>query len=299
VAGGRAVSPAVFRAAIRAGVVLVALVGLAGCGLTTRQESAVRTFSAATIDFTRISSTELVKSRTDVLRMNALRQELDDGTLDGGAMDRFFTVERVKTRLDALAALERYATLLHALVTSSQAAELRAASTSFVTSLRKVDGMTLSDTRAAALAAGVERVGGLLVEYMRARAVREVVTAADPAVVRLIALVRRDFDPGEEHLSLGYDLVVQALGGAADLAARRDGTCDAALIGEARVVAQRNGARVTAVASRVTSAADALVAAEGRLREAVAAREADTAGIERFAEQVRDLTTIYTILRDD
>jgi hypothetical protein len=146
-------------------VALTGLLVLAACGLSTRQQTTVQTFSAATIEFTRISSTEPVKSRTDVLRMNGLRRELDDRALQDGGMDRFFTVERVKTRVDALDALERYATLLHTLVTTSEEAELWQASASFVTSLRKVDGVTLSDTKAAAIGAAVERVGGLLVEY--------------------------------------------------------------------------------------------------------------------------------------
>jgi hypothetical protein len=126
-----------------------------------------------------------------------------------------------------------------------------------------------------------------------------VVSEAHDPVLAVIALVRRDFDPDEDHLSLGYELVVEALGSAADLAARRDGTRDVALIGEARVVAQRNRERLAAVATQVTGAVDGVTRAEANLREAVASRDVDTTDIERFAEQVQDLTTVYTILRDD
>jgi hypothetical protein len=283
----------------RAPIAIAACIAvLPACGLSTRQQAAVQTFSAATIDFTRVSSTELVKCRTDVLEMNGLRRELEDGALPAGPMDRFFTVERVKTRLDALAALERYATLLHTLVTSSQEAELRRAADAFLTSVRKVDGVTLSDAKAAAITAAVERVGGLLVEYMRARAVREVVTESGGAVLEVVALVRRDFSPDQDHLSLGYELVAEALHSAADLAARRNGGRSAALIGAARVVSQRNRDRLAAVSTQVTGGADGIAKAEANLRQAVAVRDADTADIERFAAQVQELTTIYMILRD-
>src|SRR5438477_12793331 len=106
---------------------------LASCGLSTRQQAAVQTFSAATLDFATVSSAEFVKSRTDVLEMNGLRMALGDKVNHAG-MDGPFTVDQVKTRLDALAALQGYATLLHTLVTSSQEEELKRASDSFVVS---------------------------------------------------------------------------------------------------------------------------------------------------------------------
>ena len=273
------------------------VVGACACGLTTRQQAAVQTFSAATMDFTTLASSEFVKTRTDLLQMNALRLQLNDRALDPTRMDAPFTVDRVKVRIDALTALQRYALLLRTLVTTSQEAELQRASDSFITSVRSVQGVTLSDERAAAISAAVQRVGGLLVEYLRARAVREVVMGADGAVLQLASLVRRDFDPEGDDWSLGYDLVVTALEGAAEVAARRDGTRDAAAITEARILARRNRDRVVVIAGEVTGAADGIARAEINLREAVQSRDVNTADIERFANQVQDFVTIYTILR--
>jgi hypothetical protein len=282
------------RAARRSFLVGCAL--LAACGLSSRQRAAVETFSTATLEFTGVTSTELVRTRTDVLEMNALRVQLDDDTLDRERMDEHFTVDRVKRRLDALTALQRYATLLQTLVTSSQQAELSQAADSFVGSLRKVEGVDLSDAKAAAVSAAVQRVGGLLVEAMRARAVREVVLEADPAVLQVIALIERDFDRTAEHWSLGYAQVATALDGAAALAARR--VHDAALVGEARVLAQRNRERFAAIAARVQEAAGAVRAAETDLRGVVESRRAETADIERLAAEVDDFVKIYAILRD-
>ena len=72
---------------MRARAVAIGLVlELSGCGLSTRQQAAVQTFSTATLDFATVSSAEFVKSRTDVVEMNGLRMALGD-RVDHGNMD--------------------------------------------------------------------------------------------------------------------------------------------------------------------------------------------------------------------
>jgi hypothetical protein len=75
-----------------------------GRGLTLQQSAAVERFSATTIDFATLTSSELVRSRTDVLEMNTLRVQLND-TVKLDRMDAHFTVEQVKVRVDAMHAL--------------------------------------------------------------------------------------------------------------------------------------------------------------------------------------------------
>jgi hypothetical protein len=98
---------------------------LVSCGLTRQQRAAVQEFSAATIDFAPLTSAELIRSRTDVLEMNTLRIQLNDNTIKPGRLDAHFTVERVKVRVAAMQALQEYAQLLHALVTTSQQEQLQ------------------------------------------------------------------------------------------------------------------------------------------------------------------------------
>ena len=81
-------------------VVACCTICLSGCGLSVQQRAAVQKFSAATIDFATLTSSELVKSRTDVLEMNTLRVQLNDDTVKLDRMDAHFTVERVKERVD-------------------------------------------------------------------------------------------------------------------------------------------------------------------------------------------------------
>lgn len=282
----------------RLSVAVCFAVFLAGCGLTLQQRAAVERFSAATIDFTTLTSSELIKSRTDVLQMNTLRVQLNDDTVKPDHMDEHFTVDRVRVRVDAMHALKEYAELLHTLVTTSQQAQLKNAADSFVASLRKVQGVSLSDDKAGAIGMAIQQVGGLVVEYMRAKAAREVVTASHDAILQLVDLVRRDFNPQADHWSLGYDVVVTALVGAAEFAAvGPNAAMRAPLVGEANVVAAQNRARFTTLAVQVDGSAVALREAQINLRDVLQSSDVTFDGINSYVTQLQDFVEIYSILR--
>jgi hypothetical protein len=269
-----------------------------GCGLTLQQRAAVERFSAATIDFATLTSSELVRSRIDVLEMNTLRVQLNDDTVKLDRMDAHFTVEQVKVRVDAMHALQEYAELLHTLVTASQQAQLQNAADSFVTSLRKVRGVSLSDEKAGAIGLAIQQVGGLVVEYMRAKAAREVVTTSHDTILQLVDLVRRDFNPKADHWSLGYDVVVTALVGAAEFAAvGPNAAIRAPLVGEAKVVAAQNRARFTIVAAQVDASAAALREAQINLLSALKSSDVTLDDINNYVVQLQDFVEIYSILR--
>jgi hypothetical protein len=271
---------------------------LVGCGLTRQQRAAVQGFSAATIDFATLASAELIRSRTDVLEMNTLRIQLNDNTVKPGQLDAHFTVERVKVRVEALQALQEYAQLLHGLVTTSQPEQLQSAADRFVTSLRKVRGVSLSDERAGAIGLAIQQVGGLVVEYQRAKATREVVTASHNTILQLLDLVRRDFDPQAEHWSLGYELVIQSLLGAADFAAvGPNAGLSAPLIGAAKVAAAQNVARFHTVAAQVEGSAAARRGAQINLREVLQSPDVTVESVNSYVSQIQDFVEIYSILR--
>jgi len=127
---------------------VLATVFASGCGLTVGQRSAVEKFSAATADFATLTSSEFIKTRTDVIEMNKLRIQLKDDAASADRLDEHFTLDRVKIRLDAVSALKEYAQMLHALVTTDQKDQLKNAADSFVSSVKKVKGVTLSPTSA-------------------------------------------------------------------------------------------------------------------------------------------------------
>ena len=271
---------------------------VAGCGLTVQQKAAVQRFATATSSLATVTSAELVSTRNDVIEMNTLRVELADGTMASDRTASFFTVDRVKTRVDAVTALKDYAELLQALATGSQAAQLQTAADELVGSLRKLPGVGFSDEKAGAISAAVQQVGGLVVEYMRAKAVRQVVETTHEPVLKVVDLVGGDFDPRADHWSLGYAVTISALQGAAGLAQRSTAaSMQGPLIGRSRVLADSNKERFNTIAKQVGASVAALREAQLALRSAVATRGISVPQIQSYAAQVEDFVKIYRILR--
>jgi hypothetical protein len=144
----------------------------------------------------------------------------------------------------------------------------------------------------------IQQVGGLVVEYMRAKATREVVTASHDTILQLVDLVRRDFDPKADHWSLGYEVVVTALIGAAEFAAvGPDPAIRAPLVGEAKVVAAQNRARFTTLAVQVDASAAALREAQINLLYALQSSDVTLDDINNYVAQLQDFVETYSILR--
>jgi hypothetical protein len=271
---------------------------LVGCGLTVNQRAGVERFSAATKDLASVSSTEFVRSRTDVIEMNTLRVELMDNTVTLERLDEHFTVARVTERLRAIQALQDYAELLSTLVSTSQKEELKNAADTFVTSLRKVKGVSLTDAQAGAVGTAVATVGGFFVEHLRARATREVVVSTHESVLQVVGLVERDFDPEADHWSLGYEKVAEALRGAAVRAPLLSPRPAPETVGRAQVLAHQNKQRFRAVGVDVGKSAKTLRAAQVKLREALENPDVGLEDINAYVSQVEELVTAYRVLRD-
>lgn len=290
------------KSKILATVVLLSMTAwVTGCGLTHQQKAGVLTFSAATRDFAAVAEEELVRSRVDVIDMNGLRVKLGDPAADRDKLDSFFTLEQVGVRLHAVTALKEYSALLAALVTSSQTEELKAASDKFVESLRKVKGVSLDDEKAGAVGKAVILVGGLLVEHQRANAIRQVVESANPHLTKVFDLVERDFDPKEDHWSLGYEGTVEFLEGAAKRVKNLEANDLAgnAVVQEARILAATNKKRFLAVAQHMTRSIETLRSAQGELWSLLHPDEAPIPNINIYAAQVEDLVQVYKVLRSD
>ena len=281
---------------------VVAIAGLSfllgGCGLTLQQKAAVQRFATTTSTFATLSSAEFVTSRRDLIEMNMLRVQLGDDAVTPDRVDTLFTVDRVKARVDAVAALKDYGELLNALATNSQTSELMNAADGFVGSLRKVPGVGLSDEKAAVISTVVQQVGGLIIEYMRAKAIREVVTTTHQPVLAVVEQVRRDFDLKADHWSLGYAVTIEGLKSAADIAARSPGAAaQAAVIGQARVLADQNKKRFDALATELAASVSSLREAQITLRHAVQSRDISIEEIQSYAARIEDLVKVYKILR--
>ncbi len=274
-----------------------------GCGLSVKQRAAAQTFSAATIDLATLAEAEFTKSRADVIEMNTFRVKLGDDAVSLDKIDDYFTVDEVKQRVAAANSLKRFGELLHTLVSSSQKEQLKIASDNFVTSLKTVRGVNLSDDQAGAIGSAVQIVGGLWIEYRRAQATREAIAASFPFLMKLSQFIERDFDSKETHWFLGYQVSENALTNQADVVqsddqVRKDELASLALISEGRVIAKRNQTRFKAVSTSITKAAKQSRAALEELRKSLDCEEVPTQDIQTFWANVKEAAIIFKALRN-
>ena len=278
---------------------LVLAIAFLGCGLTVKQQAAIDLFSAATSDFATVGRSEFQQSRADVTEMNTRRLELGDDSVPEN-LDGLLTIERTMARLAALEALQEYAQLLSALVSTMLPSEVKAASDSFVASLQKVPGVSLNDTDASTIGRVVVFGGTFLAEYKRKKAVQEVVEVAHPHILTTIELVKQDFDADSDFWSAGYRQATQDLRGAAAAAGAHVPAQDVtgqALIKGAKVLAIQNSTRFTVVSAQITQAADRLREAQQNLRSAVHSKEIGSQDIDEYVSSVNELMAIYALLR--
>lgn len=281
-------------------LLLCSVLLLAGCGLTVQQRAAVLKFSAATGDLATVTADEFADSRKDVIEMNKLRVALRDPVAKADQLDDQFTLDQTRVRVRALEALKGYAELLHALVTTSQEAELKAAADSFMTSLRRVNGVRLDDAQAAAIGQAIELFGGLWIEHQRAAATRRVVEVTHNQVIGLLDLIQRDFDPHADHWSLGYDATAEALRGLALLKAKlidENDIAGQAIVEQARILAIENRSRFQSIAEEVRSSVEKLRKAESNLKYALQSGEISVEDVDAYLSQVQQLVEVYRILR--
>ena len=280
-------------------LLLLPVVFVCGCGLSANQRAGVETFSAATRDLAALTDAEVVRIRSDVIEMNELRRKLGDKdakTLDGG-----LTVDNVRIHVDAVDALASYAELLQTLLETSQKDELKKAANSFVSSLRKANAVELTDKNAEILGQAIQLVGGMIVERMRAKAVRNAVNIAHPHVQAIIGTLSKAITPGLGSLGTAHKTAAGGLAsqvgmltarGAEDISVR-------ILIAEATNLRERKTARFAMVSAAIRESCTKLGEADNELVSLMAKSDLTTKDIEGYVKQVRQLITTYKILAND
>jgi hypothetical protein len=172
---------------------------LAGCGLSAAQEASIEKFSTATATLGDLSAQHLVQVRQDVVAIRQQMYEMGSDEIDltdpANDLDGALSVGELQRRLRATAALKEFGQLLQALTTTDSTARLETAGTSFLTNLRKIEGVRLSDEQAAALGKLIVSGGRMLLDAERAKRVKEVVIETRTPVKRLVTLLRQDLDP--------------------------------------------------------------------------------------------------------
>ena len=270
---------------------------LAGCGLTVHQRAALLDFNRAATEFSSVTANEFHYTRDDVIKLNIYRDKLGDASLDPDRMDGNFSPDRLKIRLEAMAALQSYADLLQKLIAASPQEELNSASDLLITNLRKVKGVSLSDSQAGAIAKAVASVAGLWVEHKRKQATSEVVKQADQPIKSLLATVEREFRlDSSTNWVAGYRTTAITLMGRATYLENRDTNAPLTALAnlrEARAYARTVTNRIDIVSPNIISAAHSLTAAQDKLYSALTSADIGTADITAFAAQVDDFVMLY------
>ena len=169
--------------------------GLTGCGLTVRQRAAISKFSTTTTALAGQMEDNLVQTRDDVVALYTGMFELGITGVELDDLDKGLNVDQLEKRLKAAAALKRFGLLLETLSKDTQTAELQAASDKFVTSLRQVSNVNLSDKDAEAIGKLMGKVGGLFIEAKRKKAIKSVILESKLPLLKLAELVADDFNP--------------------------------------------------------------------------------------------------------
>lgn len=172
----------------------ISLLVLGGCGLTANQRSMISAFGSSATSLSTNTSEALEGGRQGVIQMRSqaaiLRINRSEYWNDfEGSLNR----ANATVRIQAVQALNTYGRLLNELVTEDQSDELMEASGRFSASLQGAIGDTISDERRTAIGEAVASITGLFLEYKRRRAVKRVMTDANPAVAAIGSLLKNEF----------------------------------------------------------------------------------------------------------
>jgi len=265
-----------------------------GCGLTTPQRAAVRSFSEATAALGEVSGREFVQMRDDTIAMNQRRLALtkpESGPTK--PLEGQFTVEAVAVRVQATETIRTYGELLQALVDDTQEKELQTAADRFTASVRGLPKVnrTLKEEQIAALGKLVQAVGGVVVEAKKRDAIKQIVPGASEQIDTLCDLLAADFDPDQPKLAAQYLIAANGLSVEADTAVKR--ATDPTARTEAAAAYQLADASRARLATLVKMTGDAvtqLKAANRALAQAVATDEVTR------EELVAYITTVQTLV---
>jgi hypothetical protein len=190
---------------------------LPGCALTDRQTLAVTQFAESSRDLGAVAEGEFNHFRSATIEMNTTNAILG-GRADIGNLDGDFDPDPVLQRVKAAKVLSTYGNLLLLLASDSQADELRLATSHFVNSLQSAGGAGLDRAQLEGFGVLVQTFGNFWVEAKKAKAVKQIVKDAAPAVGTICNLLIADLSPTALNQGQGFDETATRLSSDAALA---------------------------------------------------------------------------------
>ena len=128
--------------------IMIFLFMTTACAITPPQRSAITEFGEATALFAQLATSELHQMRDTVVAMNVSRLALE-GTADNPDLtnlDEQFDPDVVKARVEAAQGLHTYGSMLVALSTGTQEADIQHAADKFLSSVKKLPTSSIGMT---------------------------------------------------------------------------------------------------------------------------------------------------------
>lgn len=299
--------PHCFRLISAVSLIVVA----SGCaGLTASQKVAIAEFSRATAAVGETTQNELTEMRERMVRTNQerliLRGPLPTLTA-ASSLDGNLTVSNVGVVMAAAAALQSYGEILEALVEDTQARELHSAADKFVTSLKQVPNVTLSQGASDAISGLLVFAGRMLIEAKKAHAIKTIVPQAKPAIDKICDTLSRDFDYTKGGLAADLHAATEALHGAASAAFQDIPPAGDAAATQAAVSARsvslpalqyaiQGRVRRDEILTRISSVAVAVKKANAALADALEHDRWTLTDVKGLIEEAKDLKPAITEL---
>jgi hypothetical protein len=277
---------------------------IAGCGLSAGEKTAVGSFGSSVSSFGTVAGQQLPAMRDGSVAMTEAAYTADPatkwpdtahiGTAGYEAiMYGKFTPERVAQRQQAITVLVDYGTALTALAGYDASKDLATSSAALGTAIKGLpkQDKVISDADADVLAQIVQQLGGLLVDYEKARAVRRIVPIYQPQVDKLCTLLADDFDSKQPELANVYEGQAASLREHEIIRLNTNGQSMAvrAQALPALELADSNYRRARQVLPGVADAGRKCVTASDNLAKAVASPSYSLADIEAFSQAVFQL----------
>ncbi|RMH32677.1 MAG: hypothetical protein D6690_13350 [Nitrospirae bacterium] len=264
----------------------------AGCGLSTVQRDAVGRFASATIHIGQLTSSEFPRLRQATIAMNAKSLALN-GTANPDDLDGPLDPSVIATRLAATDALVEYGELLMALAQESTGQEeLRRASDKFVSSFRRVANKTLSDRQLEGLGKLLYESGQWWLNKKKADALKALVPAVHDDVAKICDLLIQDFDLQELHIIQATQTAVNRLKVDSNIALNTPQTSysDRWIAVDARLLAEREGARLQILSTQAIQALQTLKTANAELVQVLEDEAGPIEKIKQAVQEVKGLT---------
>ena len=289
---------------LRRATLLLLLLPVSGCGLTSRQVASTQSFGTATSGIGKFSEAEFTGLRKGIIRMNAEFVAIDTSRTAKELLDDMAVVSAEKTakRIAAAKALSGYGDLLVKLSAKDNSANIRKSADTFVTNAGIALKQGVSSSEQGAISQLLAGLGTLLVENRKADAVKKIVLQYEQPVNKLAGLLRDDFSlDGDGGYLAKYELAAKKLKNASTRLLR-DGSryrvLERARAAEALILSEDAIDHVQAVSVEAGAAVDNLRKANAELVRAIRQEEYSTDDIAVYARQVQNLANLYQVLVD-